>query len=484
MDAQEFRDAGHRTIDLIADYLAGIETRRVFPDVTPRALEEMFDAPLPREGRPLAEVLTELEQKLIPNSTHVGHPGYMGLITPSPLPAGVIGDLLAAALNQNVGAYSIGPAAVSIERRVMRWLCALAGYGAQSDGHLTSGGLMANFVGLKLARDWASRDRAQHDGVREPAAVYTSEERHISVDKAVDAVGLGRTNLRVLPTDDAYELDLDALEQAIAKDKKNGIRPIAVVALAGTTNLGSVDPLAAIRAICDRESMWMHADAAYGGGMLLSERHPGVLAGLERADSITIDPHKWFYAPLDAGAILVRDGTQLTRSFGLQPAYLKDEFDESGERYQYYVHSFEQSRRFRGLKVWMSFQRYGSRTIGGWVDNNVALAQRLHALASASSDFRSATPPKMSGVCLRYVCPRIEGLDEDRSAKLHARVVQRMEEIGRFWFSTTVLKGRTHFRINIVNFRTRAEHIDELFAMLRRECERAMDEIAGLAGRS
>ncbi len=473
MDIEEFRRVGHRAIDRITQYLGGIEGERVFPDVAPGAVERLFDEPLPQEGEPLDEVLSEVEEKVLPYCTHVGHPGYMGLITPSPTPAGVLGDLVAAALNQNLGAYSIGPSAVSLERRVVRWLCDLAGYGASSDGHLTSGGMMANFVGMKLARDRVSGNAAQHEGVLGPCAVYTSEERHVSVDKAVDAVGIGRDQLRALPTDEAFRLRLDALEDAIAADKRNGVRPIAVVALGGTTNTGSVDALPAIRAICDREGMWMHVDAAYGGGMLLSHEHPGALAGLEHADSVTIDPHKWFYAPLDAGAILVREGAQLTRSFGMKPAYLKDEFDTSGERYQYYVHSFEQSRRFRGLKVWMSFKRYGAREIGRWVDRNVALAVRLHELAEQSPDFRSATPPCMSGVCLRY---EPEELDEERSARLHVRVAQRMEEIGRFWFSTTVLKGQTFFRINIVNFRTRPEHIDELFGLLRTECESALAE--------
>ncbi|TAH38232.1 MAG: aspartate aminotransferase family protein [Planctomycetota bacterium] len=474
MDVHEFREAGHRAVDAMADYLAGIEERRVFPAVTPAEMEALFDAPLPRAGMPLAQVLEQVEARLMPNCTHVGHPGYLGLITPSPAPAGVLGDFIAAALNQNIGAYSIGPAAVSLERRVVRWLADLVGFGPEAGGHLTSGGMLANLTGLKLARDAVSGNRVQHEGVRGPSGVYVSEERHVSVDKSLDAIGLGRDSLRALPTDDAYQLRLDALEQAITQDRRRGVRPLAVVAMAGTTNTGSVDDLAAIRGICDRESLWMHVDAAYGGGMLLSRAHPGVLDGIERADSVTIDPHKWFYAPLDAGAILVRDGAQLTRSFGIKPPYLTDELDAAGERFQYYVHSLEQSRRLRGLKVWMSFQRYGSRQIGRWIDDNVAVARRLHDLAAASPDFRSATPPRMSGVCLRYEC----GLDERRSAALHARVAQRMETLGRFWFSTTVMKGVTFFRVNVVNFRTRPEHMDELFALLRAECVRAHDALA------
>jgi aromatic-L-amino-acid decarboxylase len=467
MNPTEFRTAGHRAVDRIAEYLSSLEERRVFPNITPREVERLFDEPLPQEGAPLDAVLEDVERKVVTNSTHVGHPGYLGLITPSPLPAGVLADLWASALNQNVGAYSIGPAAVAMERRVVRWLCDLVGFPKGAGGHLTSGGMMANFTGMKLARDRVSGDRAQHDGVAGACAVYTSEERHVSIDKSVDAVGLGRASLRALPTDDSFSLRLDALEEAIANDKRRGVKPVAVAALAGTTNTGSIDPLSAIRAVCDREGMWMHVDAAYGGGMLLSAENPGALDGLALADSVTIDPHKWFYAPLDAGAILVRDAAQLTRSFGMKPAYLTDELDAAGERYQYYVHSFEQSRRFRGLKVWMSFKRYGAKQLGAWIDANIRVARRLHELAAASRDFVSATPPKMSGVCLRYVGKE---MNEAQSARLHARVVDRLEADGRFWFSTTVLKGKTFFRINIVNFRTRDEHMDELMATLRREC--------------
>jgi len=358
-------------VDLLTAYFEHIEEKPVFPDVEPRHLQQLFDEPLPEDPTPPEAVLCEIEEKLLPYCTHVGHPGYMGLITPSPSPTGVIADFLCSALNQNLGTYSIGPAAVTMERRTIRWLTELVGYGPQAGGNLTSGGMMANFIGLKLARDWASGDRAQLDGITDRWAVYVSEERHVSVDKAVDAIGLGRHALRALPTDEKFQVCLDALESAIAADKARGIRPMCIVGIFGTTNTGAVDSIRELRALADREQMWLHADAAYGGGMLLSALSPMRDRGLELADSVTIDPHKWFYAPLDAGAILVKDERRLTASFGMKPSYLIDEFDPAHERYQYYVHGFEQSRRFRSLKVWMSFKRYGARQIGEWIDNNV-----------------------------------------------------------------------------------------------------------------
>jgi glutamate/tyrosine decarboxylase-like PLP-dependent enzyme len=357
----------------------------------------------------------------------------------------------------------------------VRWLCDLAGYGPGAGGNLTSGGMVANLIGLKLARDYASGQLAQQRGVTERYAVYTSEERHVSIDKAADMVGFGRDGVRPLPTDDAFRVRLDALEEHIARDKAAGVRPACIVAMAGSTNTGAVDDLRALRAIADREHMWMHADAAYGGGMLLSHRWPGLLAGLELADSVTIDPHKWFYAPVDAGALLVRDESQLGRSFGIRPAYLTDEFDSSGARYQYYVHGLEQSRRFRGLKVWMSFKRHGTAEIGRWIDANVEHARRVHDIAQRNPHFESAVEPTMSAVCVRYLSER--DLPPMYVAELHHRAVERIERSGEFWIGTTHLKGSVWFRACAVNFRTTLAHMDRLMELLGKVCRELEAEI-------
>jgi glutamate/tyrosine decarboxylase-like PLP-dependent enzyme len=470
MDPREFRQFGHQIVDRLSEYLEHIEERPLFPNVAPKKINALFNETLPPTGESSEAVLKELEEKFFPYCTHVGHPGYFGLITPTPNPIGILGDFICSALNQNVGAYSIGPSAVAMERRTVRWLCDIAGYGAGAGGNLTSGGMLANLIGLKLARDAVSRDQIQREGVHHRWAVYASEERHVSIDKAVDCIGLGRDALRALPTDEKFSIRIDPLEAAITKDKKAGIKPMCIVAIFGTTNTGSVDDMRTLRRIADREGMWLHADAAYGGGMLLSRLTPFTGRALELADSITIDPHKWFFAPLDAGAILVKDERRLTASFGMKPSYLTDELDSENERYQYYVHGLEQSRRFRALKVWMSFKRYGTRQIGAWIDANVSHAKLLYQLASQDKNFEVATEPLMSAVCIRFVGHR---LSEKESKDLHVRVVDRIEKAGKFWISTTELKGKTYFRINPVNFRTRAEHMEALFATLQRECVQA-----------
>jgi len=467
MDVREFRESGHQLIDLLSEYLEHVAEKPLFPDVDPKKLAASFDEPLPRDGAPLGEVIDAVKEKVLPYCVEVNHPGYFGFITPPPTPAGILGDLIASALNQNIGAYSIGPSAVTLEQRTVRWLNDLVGYGPEAGGNLTSGGTMANFTGLKLARDWASGDRAQHEGVKGTWVAYTSEERHVSVDKAADCVGIGRDNLRILPTDDRFRLRLDALENAIAEDRREGRYPMAIVAMGGSTNTGAVDALPELRRIADREKLWLHVDAAYGGGMLISQEYLGVLTGLELADSVTLDPHKWFFAPLDAGAVLVKDAASFTRSFGMRPPYLRDDLDPHGERFDYYVHGFEQSRRFRSLKVWMSFKRYGTKAIGEWIDANVAQAHRLYALASVHPEFEPATEPVMSAICIRY---RFPVRDERESLQRHAEVAARIAAQGRFWFTTTMLKERAYFRINPVNFRTQIADMDALFETLCREC--------------
>ncbi|HXE90438.1 MAG TPA: pyridoxal-dependent decarboxylase [Terriglobales bacterium] len=472
MDANEFRQLGHEVVDRLSEYFEHIEDRPLFPDVEPSAVNALFAEPLPEDPTPSREVLRQVEEKVLPYCTHVGHPGYLGLITPSPNLMGILGDFICSALNQNIGAYSIGPSGVAMERRTVHWLTDLVGYGEHAGGNLTSGGTLANFIGLKLARDFVSGDRAQQEGVDGRWAVYTSEERHVSVDKAVDAIGLGRRALRALPTDDEFRLRLDALEAAIAEDKRQGVRPMCIVGIFGTTNTGAVDSLTELRRIADREGMWLHADAAYGGGMLLSHQWPMRDRGLELADSVTMDPHKWFYAPLDAGAVLVKDERRLTASFGMKPAYLTDEFDRANERYQYYVHGFEQSRRFRSLKVWMSFKRYGAREIGNWIDANVNRAQELYRLVERDPEFEPANRPIMSAICLRY-----KNVPDSEAKQLHAQVASRIERGGKFWISTTEMKGRPWFRINPVNFRTRPEHMRQLFELLRQECRSVAEDL-------
>jgi glutamate/tyrosine decarboxylase-like PLP-dependent enzyme len=474
MQYEEFREAGHYLVDYISDYLQQVKDHPLFNDVEPSFLYDLFNESIPENPQSLRSIQETLEKNLIPYCTHVNHPGYMGLITPSPNPAGILGDLLAAALNQNLGVYSISPSATTMELQVIRWLNDLIGYDEKAGGNLTSGGMMANFIGLKLARDYTTGDTAQDEVIQGRWAVYVSEERHVSIDKSVDAIGLGRNNLRTLPTDEKYQLNIDALEKQLQRDKEAGIKPLCIIGLAGTTNLGAVDDLNTLYRIAIREQCWFHVDAAYGGGLLLSPENKKLLTGLHLADSVTIDPHKWFYAPLDVGALLVKDHARLIKSFGIQHAYLTDQTTKKNERYQFYVNGFEQSKRFRSLKVWMSFQHYGKNQLSKWIDNNIDQAKYLHNLAINSKDFESATKPNMSAVSIRY---KAEDLTNEEITHLHHEVAARIEKEGNFWFATTILKGKIWFRINPVNIYTTIKTIDALFNTLQQYCSEARDKM-------
>ena len=263
MNYDEFKEAGHYLVDYIADYLQNVSNKALFNPVEPSYLYDMFDENIPDSPKSLFEIQKLLQEKLIPYCTHVNHPGYMGLITPSPNPAGILAEFLASALNQNLGAYSIGPSATTIELRVIRWLNDLIGYDENAGGNLTSGGMTANFIGLKLARDYGTDDAAQFEGMKQGCVAYVSEERHVSLDKAADAVGIGRNNLRTIPTNDKYQIRIELLEEAIKKDKEQGLQPICIIGLAGTTNLGAIDDLETLSKIANRENCWFHADAAY-----------------------------------------------------------------------------------------------------------------------------------------------------------------------------------------------------------------------------
>ncbi len=479
MEYNEFRKAGHYLVDYIGAYLQNIESKPLFPDVAPSVLYELFNEPIPDAPISLEQIQQLLEQKLIPYSTHVSHPGYMGLITPSPNPAGILADFLASAINQNVGAYSIGPAAVAMERQVIRWLNDLIGYNENAGGNLTSGGMMANFIGIKMARDFSSGDNAQHEGMPlNKWSVYVSQERHVSLDKAVDAVGIGRENLAIIPTNENYSVNIAVMEQVIKKHKEQGLKPMCIIGLAGTTNLGAVDDIEALYQIAQRENCWLHVDAAYGGGTLLSNKYPNILKGIHLADSVTIDPHKWFYAPLDCGALLVKNHDRLTESFGIQHAYLTDQSEQKNERYQFYVHGFEQSKRFRGLKVWSSFQHYGKTKMGDWVDENIEQAKHLHRLVSTENIFESATEPVMSAICIHY---KASDLTTEQLIKLHHQVAAKIEREGKFWFATTELNDKIYFRINPVNINTTIAHIDALYLLLKKECREAEEQIHGIS---
>jgi glutamate/tyrosine decarboxylase-like PLP-dependent enzyme len=382
--------------------------------------------------------------------------------------------------------WHAGPFAAFVEEEVVRWLCDLVGYGAGSFGLLTSGGVMANFMGMTLARDLhLGKVRGLSGPPRgedlENARVYTSDQTHFSIAKALDELGFPADTLVVLPADDDFRLRGDAVSAAVAADRAAGLTSFAIAAVAGSTNTGSVDAIVELADVATAEDLWLHVDAAYGGGARLSERDRGRVPGLDRADSITVDPHKWFFQAYDIGGLLVRDGRALGAVFGGRaPEYYRggettdatvdgphghDDHDDHDEQLNFYKLSFEGTRRWRALKLWMTWKHLGTTGFGRLIEANDDLATHLARRCAESADLEAMpATPELSVVCFRHLAP---GLTGDALDAHQDRLQAALETSGEGWLTTTRLRGSTWLRAGIVNYLATEDDIDRLLGLLR-----------------
>ena len=373
-------------------------------------------APAPDEPTPLADLLQEFRERVAPHQLNSWHPRALGYFTPAPLWSSIVGELLAQVTNQGVDVWHCGPSAAFIEEEVIAWLCGLVGYGEGSFGLLTSGGLMANLMAMAIARD---RHLAVLRGLQHPprgaelagARVYVSDQAHFSFERGLAVLGLPRDALVILPSDERFRLQADVVREAIARDRAAGHTPLSIVATAGTTNTGSVDAIADLADLAAREGLWFHVDAAYGGAARLSARDAGRVPALERADSITIDPHKWFFQAYDIGGLLVRDGAHLEATFSYEPEYYRGSGDPgrapdahgSGEL-DFYRLGLEGTRRFRALKLWLSWRHLGTPGFARLIERTDDLATSLARRIRESADFEACPDePELSVVCFRHL---------------------------------------------------------------------------------
>lgn len=501
-DAATSRDAleraGEATWRAALDYLYGHAMRRAMGEPAdhdelrarffrPRAGPE----PAPDGPSTLAELLDEFAGRIAPHNLNSWHPRALSYFTPPPLVASIVGEVLAQWTNQGVDVWHAGPVAAFVEEEVVRWLCDLAGYGPGSFGLLASGGVMANFIAMALVRDIHLRrlrglDRPPRAGALEGARVYASDQAHFSIARALDELGFPPETLAVLPSDERFRLHAAPVAAAIAADRTAGLTPLAIAAVAGTTNTGSVDLVPELADLAAREGLWLHVDAAYGGAARLSERDASRVPGLERADSVTIDPHKWFFQAYDIGALVVRDGSLLRATFDRRPEYYRggegpagvatgDEAgaddDGHGGQLNFYKLGFEGTRRWRALKLWMSWKHLGTRGFGRLVELNDDVAAYL-ALQCARADDLETVPamPELSVVCFRHfpggadTAARMDPHDLDAHQD---RLAAALEASGDGWLSTTSLRGRTFLRAGVVNYLTTTADIDRLLARLR-----------------
>jgi aromatic-L-amino-acid decarboxylase len=444
--------------------------------------------PAPASPTASSEILDEFRRRLAPHQLNAYHPRTLSYFTPAPLMLSIVGELLAQVTQQGVDVWHAGPSATFVEEEVVGWLCDLVGYGSGSFGLLTSGGVMANFLAMALARDiHLAAVRGATDPPRgaalEGVRIYTSDQTHFSIGRALDELGFPAKTLVVLPTDDRFRLHAEAAADAIARDRADGLTPLAISAVAGSTNTGSVDRLAELAELAGRERLWFHVDAAYGAAARLSARDRGRVAGLELADSVTIDPHKWFYQAYDIGGLVVRDGGHLLRAFGgRRPEYYRGgegpassetaEDHEDPDQLNFYKLGFEGTRRWRALKLWMSWKHLGTEGFARLIEANVDQAALLARRCAESDDFEALpAEPELSVVCFRHLPGGREaavGLAPETLDAHQDRLQAALEASGEGWLSTTRLRGATWLRAGIVNPHTTEADIDGLLATLRR----------------
>src|SRR5215208_2393460 len=466
---EQHRFLGPAVAEIISNHVAGLATRRVTPEATPADLEKLFDEPLPEKGIALEDILARFREDIAPNAMGVPSPRYFGQFNPTPLPIGVWADALASMLNQNAGAWRNGPTSAMIEARVIRWLCELLNYGPQSFGTLASGGSEANLIALKCARDSVGvniKDR----GVRTAPGdlvIYASEQCHYSIDKSADILGLGRESVRKIPTDHRFHVNLDALREAIAKDREAGRVPCCVVGVAGATSTGVIDPLETLAAIARENGCWYHVDAAYGGPLAFSPQHRDKLRGIELADSVTFDPHKWMFVPFSCGVSLVRDGGRVLRdAFDMTPEYLSEDRGGADVEFDFFRYGQLGTRRFNSLKLWMSMKFMGREGYARTVERQIDLTKYLAKQVDKLPGFMRVGEVETAVCCFRFVPESdLSGAGLDR---LQQRLQQIIERSGEAWLTTTVLHGRRAMRVNINSFLTEQHHIDDLVNLLAR----------------
>src|SRR5579883_224805 len=479
MTSDEFRSLGHDLVDRIADFLGSIRT---FPVTRAESPEEVraalpADRALPEEGQDPGALLRHTAALLFEHSLFNGHPRFYGYITSSAAPIGVLGDLLAAAVNANVGAWKLAPIATEIEAQVIQWIAQFIGYPAGCGGLLLSGGNMANLTCLLAARaaqaGWDIRRQGVAGGPR--LCVYASSETHTWIQKAVDLAGLGTEAIRWI--DGRRGMDLDQLQARYRRDRDEGYRPFLVVGSAGTVSTGAVDPLPDLAAFCHEHKLWFHVDGAYGAFAAGLPGTPEELKGVASADSVAVDPHKWLYAPLEAGCALVRDPAALRNAFSYHPPY----YSFAGEGMNYYDTGPQNSRGFRALKVWLALQQAGAAGYREMIQDDIALARRLYELAADHPELEAITH-HLSITTLRYVPQELRAdLGSEQTEEylngLNRRLLEVIEKSGEAFVSNAEIAGKYALRFCIVNFRASAEDIEAMPPLVARRGRQVHDEL-------
>ena len=473
-DWEQMRTLAHRMVDDAMHYLRTVRDRPAWQQIPDRS-KTALRQPLPRAGEGIEGAYEDFVEHVLPYPIGNIHPRFWGWVNGTGTPSGAMYEMLAATMNPNVAGAE--QAAFYVETQVLEWFRELMGLPAGASGLLVSGGSMANLVGLTVARDRRAGGDVGRDGVHamQPLRIYCSSETHNSVDKAIGVLGLGLASLVRVPVDDAFRIDLPALERAIAADRASGARPVCIIGNAGTVNTGSIDDLRALRAIADREQMWLHVDGAFGALAMLPESTRPLVAGLETADSLAFDLHKWMYMPYEAGCVFIRRAEDHRGIFSPAASYLAKDTRGIAQGSDWFSdRGIQLTRGFRALKIWMSLKEHGVDKYTRLIEQNVEQARYVDALVRAEEDLELLAPTALNIVCLRY-----RGrVPQDRLDDVNREILLRVQEGGFAVLSPTRLNGRYAIRIAITNHRSRTRDFDDIV----RELVRLGREVTGESG--
>jgi len=442
LSLEEMRRFGHRVVDLLADHFANISSQPVGAKANPAELLSLFSRDPSEDGRDPNELLAELEQNVFPNNLHVDHPRFFAFVPGPNNFVTTMADALAAGFNIFNGTWFGGSAAAALELGVVGWLCRICGLPQTAGGLFVSGGSMANLTALVAARHALLNDRI--DG----ATIYFSDQTHSSVERALRVIGFGAKQLRKIESDDEFKLPIGKLRAAILEDRAKGLRPFCIIANAGTTNTGAVDPMIELADLAVAEKLWFHVDGAFGAAAVLSDRGKEALRGLERADSITLDPHKWLFQSFECGCVLLRDRELLKSAFQIKPDYLRD-VHRIVEEFNACDHGVQLTRSFRALKVWLSLETFGLAAFRAAITRGFELAELAERELRARKTWEILSPAQMATVCFRF----------GKSDDLQTRLVDAMLRDGYALLSSTTLRGATALRLCTINPRTTQEDI-------------------------
>lgn len=483
LSPERFREVGYRAIDLVTEHFERVHEVETLPDRTPREVATLFDEPLPEGGESAEEILDDWEERVYPNATQNGSPRWFGYVKGSGTQIGVLADALAAAVNMNAWGQIGGPSATEVELQSIEWLAEMIGYPSDCGGVLTSGGSMANhaaiYAALQRATDFDAAERGLRSSETEGRfTLYTSaHEHHSSVERVASMIGIGTESVRYVPCDGDYRMRPAALEDAIEDDLAAGHAPFCVVGQVGSINVGAVDPLSDLADVCDTYGLWFHADGACGAvGASLPEKS-SLYDGLDRADSVTLDPHKWLSVPYACGCVLFRDEDVQIRSFAMDADYLDKTADEAYHGRYYSSMGPELSRPFRALKVWMSLKHRGLEGYREQFRRSIRCAEHLHELVVEADDFEALHRPTLFIYSFRYV-PRelAEGATKNERAELHReayldwlnqRITDDLRRTGEAFLTTTNVDGRTVLRMSICSHRTTTADVERTVDLLR-----------------